>query len=1372
MLVVKTDHLAGLADVRLARPLALLYLEPDDRSVGQLDRLPASRQVALNDNFLSLDGYRKLFSLIPATERISLKGTLPFNDGRPKNDDIVAELTSRLPHLVSLNFGQVSSVGLEAVGKLAELKNLQIGVVASEPADVEALARFRNLEKLAVTCTKTSLPPWLPVEVSVGDAIARIAGEMPTLRSLYIGIGTPVGEKGLEAIAKLKGLEDLRVELTEVDDQSIAPIGRLAGLRTLWVGGGGKLSDAGLAQLKELSLLTILTLPGNGLTDAALSRLAPLTSLRRFKLRGGRFTDDGLAALEPLKRLSALDLSSWEFDDDGCRLLPGFAPQLVALDLDGTKVTDAGLAELARLKNLARLRVTGTGATPQGVAALKSALPQLVVVEDESWRGKSEVLSLSEKEAAEPANTKPQRNETSGEDKVGPALKGAKVEGKAAVPTSLDDAALRAALPARPGYEWFWGPTAELAHVDGVYSSDVAITIAQDFEKALLVTVSETDESIVLVNVAAFDEQKSRYDLHAHSIGGSDHLSTYCFRLDPAKLPRDKVAYLGVEVMQRNDPAGTQTAAPAGENVGAPAAEAGEGQHSSGYPAEIELSRGIRIGKEGAIGLPVGGLVLVNGLEKPPLPPLPKGTRVEQREGEGFLGLRFVVPDGSWMVLNPLVDPESIPKLAFWELCQFATIAPSIQPAISELERLAGRSNGGAVSLDDFRALVAGLGVPLSQLDLAMLCSWVVKVQKGGPKASEIAEVFAAKRAAISSMTCSSETVYEARLAKFDRGNERCVRDVFVMKPNKYLLDRKFGPSLDQLSRRIVRSYDGKVVRECDYSGNGGKSANIMAFNGVGWYLRDNGILCQTMLLNSAVDTDNNDTSNDLAKTVARLLVFQRPVDVDGVSCIACTDFGLGNVYYLSPKMNFALVKIEKGKFGPVGGLEKYGQTADYGETTLEQLRDCGNGIWLPSRIKTAWYQDGREAQHQTTTVSEIAINPEVDDDLFVKTITPGTVVVDSVKQISYTEGNVISLDVTTRNTAVTPQGTAALEAVWSAKAVDKPAAADRPAADPPADEQTAEPTRATATPPNQNSVATADLDPVGRIERLWIDQGNQIKTAAIDYRSFSAVNGQPSDGSGDVKPLSVDEVEQVFAQVDLAAHPDRIGDVLAKLMKEPPKANALSPTIHFYQDGTKRAVQSDRGARFVGPGLAIHFDAIKKQADVYSDWASADHMESLADFRSQPSKSRGTWHFVGQRDGLVHFQGTDHEDFFFDEATGVLSRMLVRNTIYPITSLRMESGPVNYPGGVVFPSLTVVAQFADGRLRSVSLTLIEKATFNERIDPAALEHPCSRRDVSDRPPSATATSPTNGEGRSAQSCGFLAFGWDADGKMIVRSYR
>ncbi len=183
MLVVKTDHLAGLADVRLARPLALLYLEPDDRRVGRLDRLPASREVVLNDNFLSLDGYRKLFSLIPATERISLKGTLPFNDGRAKNDDIIAELTSRLPHLVSLHVGcQVSPVGLEAIGKLAELKDLQVGVVASEPADVEALARLKDLEKLVVTCTKTSLPPWLPVEVSVGDAIARIAGEMPTLR--------------------------------------------------------------------------------------------------------------------------------------------------------------------------------------------------------------------------------------------------------------------------------------------------------------------------------------------------------------------------------------------------------------------------------------------------------------------------------------------------------------------------------------------------------------------------------------------------------------------------------------------------------------------------------------------------------------------------------------------------------------------------------------------------------------------------------------------------------------------------------------------------------------------------------------------------------------------------------------------------------------------------------------------------------------------------------------------------------------------------------------------------------------------------------------------------------------------------------------
>ena len=393
---------------------------------------------------------------------------------------------------------------------------------------------------------------------------------------------------------------------------------------------------------------------------------------------------------------------------------------------------------------------------------------------------------------------------------------------------------------------------------------------------------------------------------------------------------------------------------PAGASTNRPSVQKpGQTIKSFEYPSEIELSRGIRIGKEGAIGLPPGGLVLTADLKQPPLPPLPKGTKVEQRAGAGFEGLRFVLPDGSWMVLNPLLDDESASKLEFWQLCQFATVSPAAQRAIADLEQLASKSAGGAISIDDFRALLVRQPAGLSQLDIGLLCGWVVKTQKSWPRAKAIADLIAAKRAAISSMTCTTDTVYDASLAAFDRGWQRCLRDRFVMKPNKYLLDQRIGPALDQLSRRIVRSYDGTVVRVCDYSKEGTASAEIKAFDGVGWYLRDNGILSESMLANSASDTGIGGLPNDLAEVLPRLLVFQRPVDIDGIPCLACADFGVQTVYFLAPQMNFALVKIENSKFGLGGEQGKFAKSADYSERILERLEDCGHGIWLPRQVRS-----------------------------------------------------------------------------------------------------------------------------------------------------------------------------------------------------------------------------------------------------------------------------------------------------------------------------------------------------------------------------------------------------------------------------------
>ena len=110
----------------------------------------------------------------------------------------------------------------------------------------------------------------------------------------------------------------------------------------------GKVTDAGLKELKDLKQLNTLDLYGTPVTDAGLKELADLKQLTTLNLSGTQVTNAGLKELKDLKQLTTLKLRN---------------------------VTDAGLAELKDLKQLTSLNLGATGVTADGVADLQKALP-------------------------------------------------------------------------------------------------------------------------------------------------------------------------------------------------------------------------------------------------------------------------------------------------------------------------------------------------------------------------------------------------------------------------------------------------------------------------------------------------------------------------------------------------------------------------------------------------------------------------------------------------------------------------------------------------------------------------------------------------------------------------------------------------------------------------------------------------------------------------------------------------------------------------------------------------------------------------------------------------------------------------------------
>ena len=121
-----------------------------------------------------------------------------------------------------------------------------------------------------------------------------------------------------------------------------------------------EISNGGLIRLKNIHSLSILDLTGcRKISDVGLACLRDLTNLSELNLSDTKVTDAGLAHIEGLINLATLDLSVTEISDKGLVHLKNLT-KLFRLNLGGTKITDAGLAHFKNFANLIELNISGT----------------------------------------------------------------------------------------------------------------------------------------------------------------------------------------------------------------------------------------------------------------------------------------------------------------------------------------------------------------------------------------------------------------------------------------------------------------------------------------------------------------------------------------------------------------------------------------------------------------------------------------------------------------------------------------------------------------------------------------------------------------------------------------------------------------------------------------------------------------------------------------------------------------------------------------------------------------------------------------------------------------------------------------------------
>jgi RNA polymerase sigma factor (sigma-70 family) len=198
----------------------------------------------------------------------------------------------------------------------------------------------------------------------------------------------------------LYGLQFFAMEPVTFEDDLIAPIARLTGLRKLGLA-GIRISPGALGCLAKLPHVEQLSTP-MGLSDEGMAEIAKMTSLRILRVARDQLTDRGLRLMGRLTNLESLDvygnaqmsdagLEAWThlrllrhirlgmegpFTDRGMAHLAKL-PALKVLWLDTHRITDNGLRELARSRSVERLCICWLDQiTDRGIGYLRD-MPQL-----------------------------------------------------------------------------------------------------------------------------------------------------------------------------------------------------------------------------------------------------------------------------------------------------------------------------------------------------------------------------------------------------------------------------------------------------------------------------------------------------------------------------------------------------------------------------------------------------------------------------------------------------------------------------------------------------------------------------------------------------------------------------------------------------------------------------------------------------------------------------------------------------------------------------------------------------------------------------------------------------------------------------------
>jgi Leucine-rich repeat (LRR) protein len=235
-----------------------------DSDIANLARIPTLCRLDLSQTRISDHGLRQLKDA-PAITDLNLRYAELITD-----EGISALKSWKHLERFNLEGTKITDSALQHISGLTSLQALNIGGVLVTDAGVEALTSLTNLKELTLGGNKITDAGLEPLRQLPGLLILDLGGVQREDSGIW---SVSFAQEGLEAIATLKDLRDLRLARTSIGARGLDTIKSLSHLERLDLHDCPRIGDDAIPVLAAMRTLHFLDLTSTKLTAAGLEKL-------------------------------------------------------------------------------------------------------------------------------------------------------------------------------------------------------------------------------------------------------------------------------------------------------------------------------------------------------------------------------------------------------------------------------------------------------------------------------------------------------------------------------------------------------------------------------------------------------------------------------------------------------------------------------------------------------------------------------------------------------------------------------------------------------------------------------------------------------------------------------------------------------------------------------------------------------------------------------------------------------------------------------------------------------------------------------------------------------------------------------------------